>query len=87
MGSWIASGVGCLACIAFALLHPAGDGIVATTRGAVPLAGPANYCCRLGLLGVPAQLAQADAPLAFGISIDAYGAGTLFRSGPTALLH
>lgn len=51
-------------------------------RGTVPLAifGPDNYGYRLGLLGAPARMAQAIAPLLFGVLIDRYGAGVLTAS-------
>ena len=60
---------------AFAILHGAGNGILTIARGAVPLAiyGPGNYGHRLGILGVPSRIAQAAAPLLFGVLIDAFG--------------
>jgi predicted MFS family arabinose efflux permease len=73
-GAWFA--------IPFTLLHGAGNGILTIARGTVPLAifGPENYGYRLGLLGAPARLAQAGAPLAFGLLIERYGAAVLFIS-------
>ncbi len=68
----------------FTLLHGAGNGILTIARGTVPLAifGPENYGYRLGLLGAPARIAQAGAPLAFGFLIGRYGSGVLmFSSG------
>jgi predicted MFS family arabinose efflux permease len=67
---------------AFTILHGAGNGILTIARGTVPLAlfGPKDYGYRLGLLGAPARLAQAGAPLAFGLMINQFGAGTLFIS-------
>jgi hypothetical protein len=63
----------------FAAFHGAGSGIMTIARGTVPLAifGPDNYGYRLGLLGAPARMAQAIAPLLFGVLIDRYGAGVL----------
>jgi hypothetical protein len=74
-GAWFAA--------PFTLLHGAGNGILTIARGTVPLAifGPENYGYRLGLLGAPARLAQAGAPLGFGLLIDRYGAATLIVSG------
>ncbi|MFM1816870.1 MAG: hypothetical protein RLZ98_3565 [Pseudomonadota bacterium] len=71
----------------FALLHGAGNGILTIARGTVPLAvfGPENYGYRLGLLGAPARIAQAGAPLAFGLLIDAYGAYALVASSIISL--
>jgi predicted MFS family arabinose efflux permease len=67
---------------AFALLHGAGNGILTIARGTVPLAiyGPFNYGYRLGILGAPARIAQAAAPLCFGLLIDLFGFRALFFS-------
>src|SRR5690606_41913849 len=53
-----------------------------SARGTVPLAifGPDNYGYRLGLLGAPARMAQAAAPLLFGLLIERYGVGVLAAS-------
>jgi predicted MFS family arabinose efflux permease len=66
----------------FTLMHGAGNGILTIARGTVPLAvfGPENYGYRLGLLGAPARIAQAAAPLAFGALIEAQGSGALIWS-------
>ncbi len=71
----------------FTLLHGAGNGIFTIARGTVPLAifGPENYGYRLGLLGAPARIAQAGAPLLFGFLIEAYGAGVLVVSSALCL--
>ncbi|MFT5174177.1 MAG: putative MFS family arabinose efflux permease [Gammaproteobacteria bacterium] len=63
----------------FVILHGAGNGILTIARGTVPLAvfGPQNYGLRLGLLGAPARIAQAVAPLLFAWLIDRMGAGIL----------
>jgi MFS family permease len=73
--------------VPFALLHGAGNGILTIARGTVPLAvfGKENYGYRLGLLGAPARIGQAGAPLAFGILIDRYGAGVLYFSSALCL--
>lgn len=78
-GSWLA--------MPFTLLHGAGNGVLTIARGTVPLAvfGPENYGYRLGLLGAPARIAQAAAPLTFGILIDRYGAGVLYISSLVCL--
>ena len=71
----------------FTLLHGAGNGILTIARGTVPLSifGPDNYGYRLGLLGAPARLAQAGAPLAFGLLIERFGASALFVSSAFCL--
>ena len=73
-GGWLA--------MPFTILHGAGNGIFTIARGTVPLAifGPENYGYRLGLLGAPARILQAGAPLAFGALIDAFGAYSLVFS-------
>jgi len=75
----IAVAGGGMAASAFAILHGAGNGILTIARGTVPLAlfGPENYGYRLGLLGAPARILQAGAPLGFALLIDRYGAGVL----------
>jgi MFS family permease len=71
----------------FTLLHGAGNGILTIARGTVPLAvfGPDNYGYRLGLLGAPARIAQAGAPLAFGVLIEHIGTGALIFSSALCL--
>ncbi len=78
-GAWFAA--------PFTLLHGAGNGILTIARGTVPLAvfGPDQYGYRLGLLGAPARLAQAGAPLAFGLLIDRYGGAALLVSSALCL--
>jgi predicted MFS family arabinose efflux permease len=69
----------------FACLHGAGNGILTIARGTVPLAiyGPENYGYRLGLLGAPARIAQAAAPVLCSLLIEKLGANALSM---TALL-
>jgi MFS family permease len=66
----------------FAILHGTGNGILTIARGTLPLAifGPQDYGYRLGILGAPARVAQAVAPLAFSLLIDRYGGDVLFIS-------
>lgn len=60
---------------AFALLHGAGNGLLTIARGTLPLAlfGPVGYGFRQGTIGAAARLAQAAAPIAFGVLLDAAG--------------
>ena len=71
----------------FAIFHGAGNGILTIARGTLPLAifGPQNYAYRLGIIGAPARMAQAGAPLAFGLLIDVMGAGVLIVSSALSL--
>jgi hypothetical protein len=73
--------------VPFTLLHGAGTGILTIARGTVPLAlfGPENYGLRLGLLGAPARIAQAAAPLLFGFRIESYQADVLVLSSVMCL--
>jgi len=75
----IVGGAGVMA-PAFALLHGAGNGLLTIARGTLPLAlfGPVGYGFRQGTIGAAARLAQAAAPIAFGVLLDA--------AGPTAAL-
>jgi MFS family permease len=71
----------------FAIFHGAGNGILTIARGTLPLAifGPENYGYRLGIIGAPARMAQAVAPLAFGLLIDAMGSRVLIVSSALSL--
>jgi MFS family permease len=71
----------------FAIFHGAGNGILTIARGTLPLAifGPDNYGYRLGLIGAPARMAQAVAPLLFGLLIDRMGSSVLLVSSALSL--
>ena len=59
----------------FTVLHGAGNGILTIAKGTLPLVlfGPLGYGVRQGLLMVPARVAQAFAPVLFGMLLDATG--------------
>ena len=61
--------------------------MITIARGTLPLAifGPKNYGYRLGLIGAPARMAQAVAPLLFGFLIDAMGSRVLIVSSALSL--
>jgi predicted MFS family arabinose efflux permease len=71
----------------FAIFHGTGNGILTIARGTLPLAifGPENYGYRLGIIGAPARMAQAIAPLAFGLLIDSMGIHILIVSSALSL--
>jgi MFS family permease len=71
----------------FAIFHGSGNGILTIARGTLPLAifGPENYGYRLGIIGAPARMAQAAAPLAFGLLIDSIGSRILIVSSALSL--
>ena len=64
----------------FTLLHGAGNGILTIAKGTLPLVlfGPAGYGARQGLMMVPARVAQAFAPVLFGMALDSAGAAALW---------
>ena len=71
----------------FAIFHGTGNGILTIARGTLPLAifGPQNYGYRLGIIGAPARMAQAAAPLAFSLLIDTMGSRVLIVSSALSL--
>lgn len=70
------------AAVLFVVLHGAGNGILTIAKGTLPLVvfGPSGYGERQGWLMFPARVAQAMAPIAFGLAIDRWGAGALWLS-------
>jgi predicted MFS family arabinose efflux permease len=72
---------------AFAIFHGTGNGILTIARGTLPLAifGPENYGYRLGIIGAPARMAQAAAPLLFSLLIDTMGSRVLIVSSALSL--
>src|ERR1700684_2566626 len=87
LGAAILALAGGAAAGAFAIFHGAGNGILTIARGTLPLAvfGPQNYGYRLGIIGAPARMAQAAAPLAFGLLIDTMGSRVLIVSSALSL--
>src|ERR1700720_2739712 len=87
IGAAIVALAGGAAASAFAIFHGAGNGVLTIARGTLPLAifGPQNYGYRLGIVGAPARMAQALAPLAFGLLIDTMGSRILIVSSALSL--
>jgi MFS family permease len=87
IGAAVVAIFGAPAASAFALLHGSGNGILTIARGTLPLSifGPKDFGYRLGIIGAPARLAQAVAPLAFGLLIDVMGAKVLMVSSALSL--
>lgn len=71
--------------VAFTLLHGAGNGILTIAKGTLPLVlfGSLGYGLRQGMLMVPARVAQAFAPVLFGLLLDHWGTASV---AATALL-
>jgi MFS family permease len=88
LGALILAFTGGAGASVFAIFHGAGNGVITIARGTLPLAifGPSNYGYRLGLLGAPARMAQAPAPLIFGFLIDWMGGGVLIVSSALSLM-
>jgi hypothetical protein len=87
IGAAILAVAGGSASSAFSIFFGLGNGILTIARGTLPLAifGPKNYGYRLGIIGAPARMAQAAAPLAFGLLIDAMGSRVLIVSSALSL--
>lgn len=87
IGAVILSIAGGTAAGPFAIFFGMGNGILTIARGTLPLAifGPRDYGYRLGLIGAPARMAQAAAPLAFGLLIDQIGIKVLIVSSALSL--
>ena len=68
----------------FTALHGAGSGLLTVAKGTLLFAlfGPSSHGLRMGLLPVPARMAQARALLALELLLDRAGLGVLvFSSG------
>lgn len=87
IGAAIVAIAGAPAASLFAVFHGSGNGILTIARGTLPLAifGPKDYGYRLGIIGAPARMAQAIAPLIFGLLIDVMGSGILIVSSALSL--
>jgi len=87
LGAAIVAIAGGGAASVFAIFHGAGNGVITIARGTLPLAifGPRNYAYRLGLIGAPARMAQAVAPLLFSFLIDAFGSRVLIVSSALSI--
>jgi MFS family permease len=88
IGAAIMALVGGPAAIVFAIFHGTGNGILTIARGTLPLAifGPKDYGYRLGILGAPARISQALAPLAFSVLIDHLGGYVLAVSSGLSII-
>lgn len=69
--------------VLFTALHGANIGLMTIVKGTLPLAlfGSAGFGRRAGMLEAPSRIAQALAPVAFGLMLDAWGAEALWVSG------
>ncbi len=69
--------------VLFTALHGANIGLMTIVKGTLPLAlfGSAGFGRRAGMLEAPSRVAQALAPVAFGLMLDHWGAQALWVSG------
>ncbi|MBK7004989.1 MAG: MFS transporter [Burkholderiales bacterium] len=76
------------AALVFTVFHGAGNGILTIAKGTLPLAifGPQGYGARQGVLMVPARMAQAFAPVVFGLAIERFGGNALWISASLGLI-
>ncbi len=72
----------------FAIVHGLGNGLLTIAKGTLPLVffGAHGYGARQGWLSLPARVAQASAPVLFGLALDAWGASVLWLSGGLGLM-
>lgn len=72
----------------FAFLHGAGNGILTIAKGTLPLVvfGAAGYGQRQGWIMAPARVAQAAAPLLFGMAVVRWSSGALWLTAALGLL-
>jgi hypothetical protein len=86
-GSAVLLALGGPAAAGFTLLHGGGNGLLTIAKGTLPLAvfGPNGYGVRQGILGAPSRIAQAVAPLAFGLALDRLGADALLLTAALGL--
>ena len=87
LGALLLVTLGGPAAVVFTALHGAGNGILTIAKGTLPLAlfGPAGYGMRQGWLMAPARVAQAFAPLLFGLLLDRAGASAILLTGALGL--
>ena len=87
LGAAVLAVAGSAAAPVFVVLYGAGNGLLTIARGTVPLAlfGPVRYGERTGLIGAPARVAQAFAPLLFGLLLDRMGVAVIAVSAALCL--
>lgn len=88
LGAALLIALGTPLALLFTLLHGAGNGILTIAKGTLPLVvfGAHGYGARQGLLMAPARLAQAAAPLLFGMLVQRWGSDALWFSAGLGLL-
>lgn len=74
--------------VLFTILHGIGVGLITILKGTLPLAlfGAQGFGRRAGLLEAPSKVAQALAPVVFGLALEQWGGGALALSGGIAFI-
>ena len=88
VGVLVLMAVGGPGAAAFALLHGAGNGIMTIAKGTLPLVlfGPLGYGARQGWMMMPARVAQALAPVLFGVALQHWGVQAMWISSALGLM-
>jgi len=88
VGVLVLMAVGGPGAAAFALLHGAGNGIMTIAKGTLPLVlfGPLGYGARQGWMMMPARVAQALAPVLFGVALQHWGVQAMWISAALGLM-
>jgi predicted MFS family arabinose efflux permease len=88
VGAVLFMGMGAPLATVFTVLHGAGNGILTIAKGTLPLLvfGSHGYGARQGWLMAPSRVAQAVAPVSFGLVIDGWGAQALWFSAALGAL-
>jgi hypothetical protein len=88
VGAVLFMGLGAPLATVFTVLHGAGNGILTIAKGTLPLLvfGSQGYGARQGWLMAPSRVAQAVAPVSFGLVIDGWGAQALWFSAALGAL-
>ncbi|MBK7613406.1 MAG: MFS transporter [Burkholderiales bacterium] len=88
VGAAILLALGAPVAMLFTVLHGAGNGILTIAKGNLPLAlfGAAGYGARQGWMMMPGRVAQALAPVVFGMALDHWGVASLWLTSALGLM-
>jgi hypothetical protein len=87
LGAAVLVALGPAGAAVFAVLHGAGNGMITIAKGTLPLAifGPAGYGRRNGILSVPTRVAEASAPVLFGMLLAGIGSNAVLATAALCL--
>lgn len=88
LGAAILLSLGAPAAMLFTVLHGAGNGILTIAKGNLPLAifGAEGYGARQGWMMMPGRVAQALAPVVFGMALAQWGVASLWLTSALGLM-